>query len=299
MKWAIKVTVIIISLIILIAGYFYWEAFQLRKDYEAARIQNVNKRVPSDIGISVPIDSTLIARGKRLSNTLHCSYCHGDQLQGRETEERVSPNLTKSRHQYSNAELAKAIRYGIKKDGTLIGGDMPSNESYYHLNNRDIKAILAYIRSLPDFNNEDLPSTFGHKSEKNFINNTIDFIRGGYAHVVYGWKPVYEVTYSSPQPALPSDGPVTYGKYLTQTHCARCHGEDLSGDSGYWQTPDVAVGAGYSPDQFEKLLRDGEALGNRDIGFMTPLAKDYLSHFTDSEIKAIHSYLQKRADIND
>ncbi len=290
MKWPAKAILIIVSLIILFAGYFYWEAYQLRKDYDVARIQNVNKRVPSHIEISVPLDSTLIARGKRLSQTLHCTYCHGDQLQGRETEERVGPNITKVRHQYSNAELVKAIRYGINKDGTAIGGDMPSSESYYHLNDTDTKALIAYIRSLPDLSNVDLPSTYGHTL------STTDLIRGGFAHVFLGWEPdVDEYIYSSPMPARPSDGDVIYGRYLAQTHCTRCHGEDLSGEDSYWQTADLAVGAGYSTHQFKTLLRQGKALGGREIGFMTKLAKGYLSHLTDSEIQAIHSYLKKRA----
>ncbi len=297
LKWAIKITVIFVGIIILFAGYFYWEASQLMKAWEAQKMQSAHERASSFNEISVSIDSTFIKRGERLSHTLHCTYCHGEKLQGRETEERVSPNLTESRELYSNSELAKAIRFGIKKDGSLIGGDMPFEDSYFHLNDRDINSIIAYIRSLPDINNKELPSTFGSKSEDNLIDNVFDLIRGGYAHIIHGWKPVYEVTYSTSKSARPGDGPIAYGKYLTQTHCARCHGEDLSGDpGGYWQTPDVSVGAGYSLEQFKKLLREGKALGDRDIGFMTPLAKKYLSHLTDSEIKAIHAYLQKRVN---
>lgn len=294
LKWTIKIAVIFVGFIILFAGYFYWEAYQLMNDWEAKKIQTAYERASSINEISVSIDSTLITRGERLSHTLHCTYCHGEKLQGRETEERVSPNLTQSRDNYSDSELAKAIRFGIKKDSSLIGGDMPFEDSYFHLNDRDINSIIAYIRSLPEINNENLPSTFGHKSETEI--GFIDLILGGYAHIFDGWTPVSEVTYPTSKSALPSDGPVAYGKYLTQTHCARCHGEDLSGNEGYWQTPDVAVGAGYSPDQFKKLLREGKALGDRDIGFMTPLAKKYLSHLTDSEIKAIHAYLQKRVN---
>ncbi len=293
LKLVVKISGIIVGFIILVAGYFYWESYQLKENYDATIIQNANKRAPSNIEISAPLDSTLIARGKRLSSTLHCTYCHGDQLQGRETEERVSPNITKVRHQYSDAELVKAIRYGLKKDGSVIGGDMPSGESYFHLNDTDTKALIAYIRSLPDLSNENLPSTFGHTL------STFEMIGGGFAHLFFGWEPdVDEFIYSSPKSARPSDGVTIYGRYLAQTHCARCHGEDLSGEGGYWQTADLAVGAGYSSDQFKKLLREGKALGDRDIGFMAPLAKEYLSHFTDSEIQAIHSYLQKRANSN-
>lgn len=284
---------IIPSLIILMGGYFYWEAYQLREDYSTTRIQNATKRVPSNIEISVPLDSTLIARGKRLSNTLHCTYCHGSQLQGRETEDRVSPNLTKTRHLYSNVELVKVIRYGIKKDGTVIGDDMPSGESYYHLNDTDTRSLIAYIRSLPDFKNKDLPTDYGHTL------GIVDMVKGGFAHVFFDWEPdANKFIYSSPRPAQRSEGVVNYGRYLAQTHCARCHGEDLSGEGGYWQTADLAVGAGYSSEEFKKLLREGKALGDRDIGFMTTLAKEYLSHLTDSEIKAIHSYLKERAGIS-
>lgn len=296
LKWALKALVFIVGCGFIIVGFFYWEASQLRWEWNEKETNTAQERAATVGDISIVMDSSLISRGERLSHTLHCTYCHGENLEGSETSEMVGSNLTKSRHRYSNADLVKVIRSGIKNDDSLIRCCMPFAESYYHLSDRDMKAIIAYIRSLPDLENDDLPAIVGDKSENSFIQETLARIVGGYRHVVHGWTPVYEVTYTPRRSALPTDGPIAYGKYLTQTHCARCHSEDLSGDPGYWQTPDVAVGAGYSSEQFKELLREGKALGDRDIGFMAPFSKEYFSHLTDSEIKAIHSYLQKRAN---
>lgn len=58
------------------------------------------------------------------------------------------------------------------------------------------------------------------------------------------------------------------------------------------KTPPLRLMAkGYSLDEFRHLLRTGEGSGGRDLGLMSRIARNDLSHFTEGEIGAIHHYL--------
>ncbi len=54
---------------------------------------------------------------------------------------------------WTDEELARAIREGIRPDGSLIGPPMPF-EFYRHLSDTDVTAIVAYLRSVPAVENE-------------------------------------------------------------------------------------------------------------------------------------------------
>lgn len=94
-----------------------------------------------------------------------CGNCHtplGPQgplmdleLTGRVVEDiepfrAVAPNLTPAGRiaGWSDAELARAIREGIRPDGTLIGPPMPFT-MYRGLSDDDLGSIVMFLRSLP------------------------------------------------------------------------------------------------------------------------------------------------------
>lgn len=82
------------------------------------------------------------------------------------------------------------------------------------------------------------------------------------------------------------------GAYLARTACTECHGAKLEGGGG---SPDLRIAAGYNLDDFKRLMRTGKALGNRELKLMSSVARDRFTHFTDDEIRALHSYLVARA----
>ena len=49
--------------------------------------------------------------------------------------------------------------------------------------------------------------------------------------------------------------------------------------------------AAYSPEAFAQLMREGVALGGRNLKTMSPGHGNILSHLTDAEIAALYSYL--------
>lgn len=94
-----------------------------------------------------------------------CGNCHTPmgpegplmdlELTGRVVEDiepfrAVAPNLTPAGRiaDWSDADLAKAIREGIRPDGTLIGPPMPFT-MYRGLSDDDLASIVMFLRSLP------------------------------------------------------------------------------------------------------------------------------------------------------
>lgn len=59
-------------------------------------------------------------------------------------------------------------------------------------------------------------------------------------------------------------------------------------------TPDLLVVAGYSPDAFRRLMRNGQTAGGRQGEVMPRMARGSFSNFTDDEIDAIYDYLVER-----
>ena len=80
--------------------------------------------------------------------------------------------------------------------------------------------------------------------------------------------------------------------------CSECHGLDLGGQPGGEPglPPDPRIGAGYTPEAFVKLTRTGLALGEREVGLMTEVARGRFVRFTEAEVRALHAYLQTLPD---
>jgi mono/diheme cytochrome c family protein len=114
-------------------------------------------------------DPASLARGRYLGEVVAaCGACHntfGPGMQpvagmtlagGRVFEERgfraVAPNITPDRETgigaWTDAQIAAAIRDGHRPDGSLIGPPMPV-ESYRGISDRDLAALVAWLRSVP------------------------------------------------------------------------------------------------------------------------------------------------------
>jgi mono/diheme cytochrome c family protein len=251
------------------------------------------EKMPPLPEVGVEVTEELLSTGKRRVHTLQCTECHGSDLQGKQRDYAFVPNVLASRAYYSKETMALAIKYGVRFDSSRMHPNMPSMQSFYHLNKRDLTAIINYIYSLPALeSDENKESGFG-RPEPDFGTK----LRIGYTHLMVPdlKRPLLAGdTGVASKAANKEDGPISYGNYLTQIHCARCHSPNLGGDPGYWQTPDVSIGGAYSLDQLKALLKEGIGLGNRELGYMTTVSKENLSYLTDEEIAAIHDYLKHR-----
>lgn len=118
---------------------------------------------------------------------------------------------------WTDDELAKAIREGIRPDGTVIGPPMPIG-LYRGLSDDDLYSIVAFLRTVPASQNETPFSTYNIPLPP-----------------AYG-PPVDSVA------APPQEVSVAYGAYLAGpvAHCVECH--TPMGDKG--PKLDTHLGAG-------------------------------------------------------
>ncbi|TPG44213.1 cytochrome C [Roseomonas nepalensis] len=164
-------------------------------------------------------DAALLARGKHLVEvTGACGNCHtplgpqgplpGMALAGGTVFDEppfraVAPNITPDPEtgvgRWTDAELGRAIREGLRPDGSLIGPPMPM-ALYRGLSDRDLAAIVAFLRTVPPVR---------HPLERSVYRISLP--------PAYG-PPVGSV----PEPA---DTAVARGEYLANAvaHCMECH----------------------------------------------------------------------------
>src|SRR5687767_8902583 len=108
--------------------------------------------------IAVPTDSASISEGKRLAQIRGCTGCHGDQLAGQKFIDEpllarvASPDLTIAAREYSDADLVRIIRRGVRPDGRSVVV-MPSS-MFTPLRDADLGRIIADVRSVPPSDGE-------------------------------------------------------------------------------------------------------------------------------------------------
>lgn len=161
-----------------------------------------------------------LVRGKYLvEGVLACANCHGVRDEkgavlaskglagGFEFDLGVlkayASNITPDREtgigKWTDAQLGKAIREGIRPDGSIVGPPMPIH-FYRAISDADLEATIKYLRAQPAVSNKVPKSVFNIPLPPN-----------------YG-PPLQKVSAPSPKDK------VAYGRYLvTIAHCMECH----------------------------------------------------------------------------
>lgn len=220
--------------------------------------------------------------GNRLAHLDGCFGCHGSHLTGHVVFSgwfgtRINaPNLTRLA-QETDTQLAAAIRYGVKQDGTSVI-DMPSNQ-FIKSSDSDIAAIIAYLHTLPE-----MPDTAG-KARWGF---------DGRVMLAMGLLPVEApmVNRSARGPLWTPTSPLVLGRYITQSHCSVCHGPDLSGKT-MEGSPDLRISIQhYSPAAFEHFFTTGEGQIGHGTRTMTRMIRSRFKYLSAAEVHAIYVYLK-------
>ena len=248
------------------------------------RIVGQTYDVPAE-AITIPTDSVSIAEGERLARTRGCyDGCHGEAAEGGLfIEDRLlgtidAPDLTRVVRELSDEQLVRAIRHGVRADGSSVFV-MPSAD-FYHLTDDDLGAIIAFLRSIPPTEGPETSVRLGPLGR-------LLFVMGEF-------QPAAAVIESGAPRVDPGDGsdPLLVGEYIARTTCAECHGRNFEGDPGPPEaTPNLAITAAYSPEQFAALLRTGESLDGRDLRLMDDMSRKRFSYFTDAEIDGLYAFL--------
>jgi mono/diheme cytochrome c family protein len=274
MKWSgIALGVALLLATLAVAAIYGASEYQLRRYADAPTVR-----------LAVPGSAAAIAQGRHVAVTRGCFGCHGQDLGGKvffddRWEGRlVAANLTLKIGRYTDPQLARILRHGVRPDGTAVIG-MPS-ATFHYLSDQDLGRLIAFLRSVPKSDNK-LPVTHLR------LLGRIEILRHPYrlaAHEIQQIGPPMD-------PGAPA-ATVAYGSYLAHSVCTECHGLDLDGEEGF--TPNLIVAKAYSREKFTRLMRHGIALDGRDPGLMGQVARGRFSHFDDTEIAALYAYLQAR-----
>ena len=257
---------------------------------------------------SPALAETPLERGAYLANGIvACGNCHTPQTPtGPDTSRELAgqflledqgikayaPNITPHRQDgvgaWSDDELVRAIRDGVRPDGTVIGPPMPF-AMYRQMSDGDTRAIVAYLRSV-------VPAE--------------------------GRQPKSEYAFPLPPAWGPPAGSVAepdrtdrvgYGRYLaTIGHCFECHSPAVNGlpdiehqmGAGGFAIPGpwgVAVSANITPhpedgigtwsdDDVKRAITQG--VKPDGTAMMPPRGYGYSARMTPEDLDALVAYLR-------
>src|SRR5262249_34443686 len=146
----------------------------------------------------------------------------------------VAPNLTRLVPAYTDAELVRLIRHGIKRDGTGVFIMPASNLS--NISDEDMAAIIAWLRSLKPLPDAVAGTSWGPIGRIGLALGKIPFEADD---VAPDFKPVT---------ARPAD----IGEYMWKVDCSHCHNLDTEKQSAAFTAPAIRpLAQSYSPEQFK------------------------------------------------
>lgn len=215
------------------------------------------------------------------------------------------PNITGDAEtgvgKWSDDELMRAIRDGVKPDGSFMFPVMPYPD-YRFMSDEDVRAVVAYLRSVPKV-----------RQTRKRVDNDIPFM----AKVGIGMGMVqHDPAQGVPPP--PAKDPVKRGEYLAHLgHCQSCHALGTTGprdpdDDEYmagsskpfdtpglgkvWApnlTPDAETGLGrYSAEQIADALRSGKRLDGKPMAYPMSSFIPHLSGMTEADMQDLVAWLQ-------
>ena len=241
-------------------------------------------------------DPAVIARGKHLAESIAAcagNDCHGPDLGGGKLMEMgplgkfQAPNVSPGGlgAAYSDGELARLIRHGVKKDGRSVTF-MPVQDINW-MPESDLVAVISYVRSVPAVNKPNGPLELGTLAK------VLD-VRG---MIVLDVARRIDHTKMDLGPA-PSPTP-EYGKYLGRL-CTGCHGDHLSGGpipgapgdlpKPLNITPHATGLADWTYEDFDKLLSEGVRKNGQKLDPFMPL--EAIGKMDETERKALWAYLR-------
>jgi mono/diheme cytochrome c family protein len=264
--------------------------------------------IVADVGAVFAQSPLLLERGKYLmEGVVACGNCHvargdngrplfdkglsGGMLFDEPPFKAYAPNITTDADtgigKWSDAQLARAIREGIRPDKSIIGPPMPM-EFYRRLSDADLAAIVAYLRAQPAVSNKVPKSQYA-------IPLPAD----------YG-PAVKHVT------APLASNKVKYGEYLADIgHCMECH--TPRDDKGMLQRARLGAGGqvfrgpwgasvsrnltphatglkNWTDAQIAHAIREGVDRDGKP--YQPPMAFAFYKHINDADMSALIAYLR-------
>lgn len=265
---------------------------------------------PSPVGVPAQLrNASLVERGKYITEAADCAACHtttgGTPYAGGRAFRTpfgtlYSPNITADKETgigtWTDADFVRAVHQGIAKDGTRLYPAFPY-ESYSLLTDDDVKAIRAYLFSLPPVRAE----TPANAMKFPFNQRSLMAFWSFFYNPDKRFRP-----YPDRSPEW------NRGAYVTEAlaHCGDCHtprnlgqaldnrnkfaGFVVDGWNAYNITQDRDSGIGaWTDDQIVEYLKTGHTVGRGGAGGpMAEVVEVSLSRMAESDIRAMVTYLR-------
>lgn len=199
----------------------------------------------------------------------------------------ITPDPDTGIGKWTDAQLAKAIREGVRPDKTVVGPPMPVG-FYRNISDADLAAIITYLRAQPAVRNE-VP-----KSQYNIP-----------------LPPSYGPAVSSVKAPAAKDK-LKYGEYLANIgHCMECHtprddkgmlrraklgagGQIFKGPWGDSVarnlTPHKTGLKNWTDGEIAKAIREG--VGKDGQHYKPPMAFAFYKNINDADMSALIAYLR-------
>lgn len=240
-------------------------------------------------------DPAVLARGEHLSKSIggcNTADCHGSDFGGGRSIKMgpvatlTGPNITGGGlgAAYSDAELARLIQHGLKKDGRSLTF-MPAHEISW-LPDDDVQAIVSYLRTVPDVQKPNGPVSIG------VIGKVLDRKDSLFIDIAR------RIDHSRAEVAPPPSPTKEYGQFIGRA-CTGCHGQTLAGGAipGAPKsmpiptnlTPHETGLKDYSFEDFTKLLDQGLKKNGEKLNPFMPLSA--LAELNEVERRALYEYL--------
>lgn len=266
------------------------------KTQTSAYDESMNKvyDVPVPTNITRSTDPALIARGKHLAESLAgCALgdCHGPDLAGGRAIDAgplgtiTAPNITILQATYSDGELARLLRHGLKKDGR--GVRMMPAQDFNWMPDSDVIALVSWVRTMPTIDKPNGVMTVGTLGKIMDRKDAVPF------DVARRIKHDNVEIAGAPAPTA------AYGKFIGRS-CGGCHGEHYSGGPipgtpadfpvPLNLTPDETGLKGWSYEDFDKLLTTGTRKNGKKLDPFMPY--EGLAKLDDTEKHALFAFLE-------
>ncbi|MDB5806398.1 MAG: cytochrome [Betaproteobacteria bacterium] len=200
----------------------------------------------------------------------------------------ITPDTKSGIGRWTHAQLKRAIREGIRPDGSLIGPPMPFG-FYRGMADADLEAIIAYLGQVKPIDNVPPKSVYR-----------------------IPLPPAYGPPIKKPIKAPSPNDVVAYGGYLAGpvAHCMECHTPMVKGQvdlnkagaggnpfNGPWGTavsrnltPHESGLKNWSDAEIEKAIREGVSRDGSRL--KPPMGYEYYKSMKPEDMKAIITYLR-------
>jgi len=241
-------------------------------------------------------DPAVLDRGKHIVESIGaCSSkdCHGGDFGGGEPIKMgplgtmQGPNITAGGRggEYSDAELARLILHGIKRDGHGLTF-MPAQD-FAWWPDEDVIAVISFLRTVPAVARPSGGIQLGLLAK---VLDRQDMIPIDVARRIDHQH----------RPTAPAPAPTAaYGTFLANA-CRGCHGATLSGGRIPGAPPEMAIPLNITPHEtglagcayadFDKLLSTGVRKNGKTLDPMMPVTE--LGKFNQTERQALWAFLQ-------